>query len=319
MNVATQMGNQGHSFDSARRMVEIVRDGVIGHVREVHCWTDRPGHYWRQPVHRPPSARFPARWRGILWLGPAPFRPFTGYKGVDDKKLTYYVPHDWRGWWDFGSGALGDMACHLVDTVYWALELGAPVSAEATAEGATAESAPAWQIIRYEFPERPSKSRGTLPPTTLTWYDGGKRPPKALAEGIELGRSGDDNPFPINGTLWIGDKGRIFTADEYSSAYVLYPRDKFADYKGPAITLPRNPITAGQRAPYVEWIAACKGGPMSLSNFEYASRLTEAMLVGVLSARLGKKIEWDGENMRATNAPEAEPLIKREYRKGWTV
>jgi predicted dehydrogenase len=161
MNVVTQMGNQGHAFDGSRRLVEIIRDGVVGPIREVHCWTDRPGKYWHQPVERPKqSPPAPAGLAWDLWLGPAPERPYGG-RGV-------YCPHNWRAWWDFGSGALGDMACHIVDTAYWALELGAPVSAEATAEGATRESAPAWQIIRFEFPAREVKSRGTLPPVTLT-------------------------------------------------------------------------------------------------------------------------------------------------------
>jgi predicted dehydrogenase len=300
MNVVTQMGNQGHAFEGSRRMVEIVRDGVIGPVREVHCWTDRPnGKWWSQPRQRPTDMPpVPKTLAWDLWLGPAPQRSYN----------SLYCPHDWRAWWDFGSGALGDMACHIVDTVYWALELGAPTSAEAVAEGTTSESAPAWEIIHFEFPARESKTRGTLPPVKLTWYDGGKKPPEEL---------GDGKPLPSNGTLWVGDKGRIYTKEEYSVRYQLLPHDKFADYEGPKPYLPRNPRT--QKAPYLEWIAACKGGPMSLSNFEYASRLTEAMLVGVLAVRLGKKIEWDAANMRATNAPEAASIVKREYRHGWTV
>jgi hypothetical protein len=180
---------------------------------------------------------------------------------------------------------------------------------EATSKGATTESAPAWQIIRFDFPERLSKASGTtLPAVTLTWYDGGKKPPVHLADG---------NPLPPGGTLWIGSKGTIFTIDDYSIVFRLLPEQKFQGYKGPKPYLPRNPPS--QYAPYLEWIAACKGGPMTQSNFDYASRLTEAMLVGVLAVRLGKKIEWDAENQRAKNAPEAEPLIRREYRNGWTV
>jgi predicted dehydrogenase len=301
MKVVTQMGNQGHAFEGARRIVEVVRAGAIGEVREVHCWTDRPnGRWWKQPVSRPTDRPpVPAGLDWNLWLGAAPERPYH----------RTYCPHDWRAWWDFGSGALGDMACHIVDSAYWALELGAPVSVEATSNGTTKESAPAWQIIRFQFPERMSKASGTtLPPVALTWYDGGKKPPAHLAEG---------NPLPPGGTLWLGSKGTIFTIDDYSIVFRLLPADKFQDYKGPAPYLPRNPRS--QYAPYLEWIAACKGGPMTLSNFEYASRLTEAMLVGVLAVRLGKKIEWDAENQQAKNAPEAEPLIRREYRPGWTV
>jgi hypothetical protein len=201
------------------------------------------------------------------------------------------------------------MACHIVDSAYWALELGSPISVEATAHGATTESAPAWQIIKFQFPQRTSQAQGTtLPPVTLTWYDGGKKPPADLAEG---------NPLPPGGTLWIGSKGTIYTVDDYSIVFRLLPEQKFKGYEGPKPYLPRNPRS--EYAPYLEWIAACKGGPMTQSNFEYASRLTEAMLVGVLAVRLGKKIEWDAADQRATNAPEAEPLIRRKYRQGWTV
>ena len=307
MNVTTQMGNQGHAFSGVRRIVELIRDGAIGPVREVHCWTDRPGKYWHQPVERPKqSPPYPATLAWDLWLGPAPERPYGG-KGV-------YCPHNWRAWWDFGSGALGDMACHVVDAAYWSLELGAPSSAEATAEGATAESGPAWQIIRFDFPAREAsagarwKGDRKLPPVTLTWYDSGKKPSQSL---------GDGKPLSSSGTIFVGEKGRLYSPSEYGLKYMLLPQEKFIDYKGPDPYLPRNPL--GQHAPYLEWIAACKGGPMSLSNFDYASRLTEAMLVGVLAVRLGKKIEWDSANLRATNAPEAAAIVKREYRPGWTV
>lgn len=307
MNVVTQMGNQGHAFGGSRQIVEMIRDGAIGPIREVHCWTDRPGKYWHQPVERPKvSPPPPAGLAWDLWLGPAPERPYGG-PGV-------YCPHNWRAWWDFGSGALGDMACHVVDTAFWALELGAPTSAEATAEGATRESAPAWQIIRFHFPAREAKHDSrwkmgrTLPPVALTWYDSGKKPPQELGDGKRLSSSG---------TIFVGEKGRLYTPSEYSLRHVLLPEEKFVDYTGPEPYLPRNPRS--ERAPYIEWIAACKGGPMSLSNFEYASRLTEAMLVGVLAVRLGKKIEWDAAHMRAKNAPEAAPMVKREYRHGWTV
>jgi predicted dehydrogenase len=301
MKVVTQMGNQGHAFEGARRIVEVFRSGAIGEVREVHCWTDRPnGRWWKQPVARPSDRPpVPSGLDWDLWLGAAPKRPYH----------RTYCPHDWRAWWDFGSGALGDMACHIVDSAYWALELGSPVSVEATAQGATTESAPAWQIIKFQFPQRTSQALGTtLPPVALTWYDGGKKPPADLAEG---------NPLPPGGTLWIGSKGTIYTIDDYSIVFRLLPEQKFKGYEGPKPYLPRNPRS--EYAPYMEWIAACKGGPTTLSNFEYASRLTEAMLVGVLAVRLGKKIEWDAADQRATNAPEAEPLIRRKYRQGWTV
>jgi hypothetical protein len=206
------------------------------------------------------------------------------------------------------------MACHVVDAAFWSLELGAPTSAEATAEGTTRESAPAWQIIHYKFPERQPKPDSrwklsrTLPAVTLTWYDSGKKPPQELGDGKKLSSSG---------TIFVGEKGRLYSPSEYGMRHILLPREEFADYKEPDPYLPRNPRS--QNAPYIEWIAGCKGGPMSLSNFEYASRLTEAMLVGVLAVRLGKKIEWNSDKMQAINAPEAAPIVKREYRRGWTV
>jgi predicted dehydrogenase len=307
MNVVTQMGNQGHAFDGARRIVELIRDGAIGQVREVHCWTDRPGKYWHQPVARPQmSDPVPKGLDWNVWLGPAPERPY-GHREL-------YCPHNWRAWWDFGSGALGDMACHVVDPAFWALELGAPISAEATAEGTTPESAPTWQIIHYNFPEREAapnsrwKLPRKLPAVTLTWYDSGKQPPQELGDGKKLSDSG---------AIFVGDKGRLYSPSEYGMRHILLPQEKFFDYRGPDPYLPRNP--RAQNAPYIEWIAGCKGGPMSLSNFDYASRLTEAMLVGVLAVRLGKKIEWNSDKMQATNAPEAAPIIKREYRRGWAV
>jgi len=289
--VATQMGNQGHSLDGTRGIVELVRAGVIGNVREAHVWTDRPGKYWKQPLERPterPSMRAKLDWD--LWLGPAPERPYH----------PVYVPHDWRAWWDFGTGALGDMGCHVADTAFWALNLGAPKTVSAQASEVHPESPPTWEIIKYEFP-----ARGDMPPVTLTWYDAGKQPPKEL---------GDGKPLPTNGTLLIGDKGTVFTADPYSSTYRLLPEEKFVDF-----TPPEPSIARTGNSPYKEWLLACKGGPAALSQFDYSAVLTETILLGIVAVRVGKKIEWDAENMRATNAPEADHYIRREYRKGWSL
>jgi len=291
--VATQMGNQGHSFDSTRRVVEIVQSGAIGAVSDVHVWTDRP--IWPQGVNRPKDTPLvPAGVDWDLWLGPAPHRPYH----------PDYIPFKWRGWWDFGTGALGDMGCHNIDTSYWALKLGIPTSVEAESSGDNLETYPAWSIIRFQF-----AAREKLPATTLTWYDGGKVPAKELFEGGTLPK----NEIPKNGSLMIGDKGKILLTEWNADNFQLLPTDKFADFKGPDPTIPRS------ESHYKEWIAACKGGPAAMSNFDYAAQLTETVLLGNLALRCGKRIEWDAKAMKAKGCPEADALIKPAYRSGWTL
>jgi predicted dehydrogenase len=291
--VATQMGNQGHSYDSTRRVVEIVQAGAIGAVREVHVWTDRP--IWPQGIERPKETpEVPASVDWDLWLGPAPKRPYH----------SAYLPFNWRGWWDFGTGALGDMGCHNMDTAYWALKLGVPTAVEAESEGGNSETFPKWSIIKYEFP-----ARGPLPPVKFTWYDGGKQPAQELFEGAILPK----NETPKNGTIMIGDKGKIVMRDWNANNFQLLPQEKFLDFKGPAQTIPRA------ESHYKEWIAACKGGPAAMSNFEYASGLTETALLGNLAVRCGKRIEWDAKAMKAKGCPEADALIKPTYRAGWSL
>jgi predicted dehydrogenase len=289
--VATQMGNQGHANDGTRQIVELVRAGAIGKVRDVHVWTDRPGKYWRQPLDRPAERPpVPKHLKWDLWLGPAPERPYH----------PVYCPHDWRAWWDFGTGAMGDMGCHVMDASFWALDLDHPTSVEAEVPSLHPETAPTWEIITYQFP-----ARGDLPPVTLKWYDAGKQPPQEL---------GDGKPLAETGSLLIGDEGTLYIPDPYGTTFKLLPEEKFADYKGPDPTLPR-----AHDNPYKEWIAACKGGQPSLSNFDYAALLTETILLGNVAVRIGKRIEWDAQNMRCSNAPEADGFIRREYRPGWTL
>ncbi len=286
--VATQMGNQGHSYESTRQVVELVQAGVLGPVREVHVWTDRP--IWPQGMGRPSETPPPpATLDWDLWLGPAPARPYH----------PSYLPFNWRGWWDFGTGALGDMACHNWDAAFWALQLGAPSEIEPESSGVNAETAPKWSILRYQFP-----ARGDLPPVKLTWYDGGKLPSRDLAQGLEL---------PKNGTLMIGEKGTLFMRDWNANNFLLLPQEKFAGLKAPAATLPRSP------GHYQEWIAACKGGPPALSNFDYAAVLTEAVLLGNVALRVGRKIEWDAKRMKAKHCPEADQFIHPLYRRGWKL
>lgn len=286
--VATQMGNHGHALEGTRRAVEVVQAGAIGKVREAHVWTDRP--IWPQDIDRPANTpSVPNHMDWYLWLGPAPDRPYN----------PAYAPFRWRGWWDFGTGALGDMACHVMDMAFWALGLTAPVSVSAESPTVHPETAPKWSIITYEFP-----ARGDDPPVKVVWYDGKKKPPKELGDGQEL---------PDNGTILVGDKGRIYSPDAYGSRIKLLPEKDFEGFKGPEPSIPRSP------GHHREWVIACKGGPASLSNFEYASKLTETVLLGNVALRVGKKIRWDSVNLKAIDCSDADPFVRREYRKGWTL
>jgi predicted dehydrogenase len=287
--VITQMGNQGHSYDSTRELVELVQSGAIGEVREAHVWTDRP--IWPQGMERPQgSPASPSDIDWDLWLGPAPWRPYH----------PDYLPFKWRGWWDYGTGAPGDMGCHNSDAAFWALKLEAPVTVEAESSGVNAETAPKWSIVRSQFAKR-----GKLPPVLLTWYDGGKLPSNDLVGGEAL---------PKNGTILVGSKGKIVFRDWNPNGFRVLPEEQFKDFKRPTPTIPR-----ANNNPYQEWIAACKGGSPCLSNFDYAGPLTEFVLLGNVALRVGKKIEWDSKKLRAKNCPEADRYIRRETRRGWTI
>jgi len=289
--VATQMGNQGHSFYGCRVLHTWIDNNVIGDVREVHCWTNRPT--WPQGMDRPADTPpVPPTLAWDLWLGPAPERPYN----------PAYAPRDWRGWIDFGCGALGDMACHIMDGAFWSLDLGAPTRVEAESSGMNDESYPEWSIIRYAFPKR-----GKMPPVTLTWYDGGKMPPRP--EELEEGRRMGDAD---GGALLVGDKGKIMTGT-YGNGVRLIPEKKMKAMKRPKVEYPKSP---GHHA---EWLEACKGGPAAGSNFDYAGRLTETVLLGNVALRAGKPIEWDAENMKVANVPGAERFITRAYREGWSL
>ena len=296
MKVATQMGTQGHAFEGTRRAVEVIRSGVLGEVSELHVWTDRPAGWWPQGVDRPKDT--PPVPEGLdwdVWLGPAQQRPYH----------PAYVPFKWRGFWDFGTGAIGDMGIHNLDTAFWALEMGLPTSAKVQASSpVNNETAPLWSIIELGFPAREGKS-----PIKMVWYDSGKKPPAELARGEEI---------PGNGSLVAGSKATLFTrtwngGESKDDMFMLLPKKEFADFKPPAPSLPRTP------GHHQEWIAACKGGPMCLSHFGYAAVLTEALLLGNVASRVGKPIEWDAETMQAKGAPEADKYIRPEYRRGWTL
>ena len=289
--VATQMGNHGTYEPSFRRAVEIIQSGAIGQVTQVHTWSDRPLSFWKQSVARPnDTPRVPAHLDWDLFLGPALVRPYH----------PIYHPFTWRGWWDFGTGVLGDIICHTVNMAYLALDLQYPTRISTRSEGLMAETAPKWAEMVFEFP-----ARGKQPPVTVTWYEAGHKPPLALALG---------EPLPGNGALLIGDKGRLLQTDMYGAYHKLLPTDRYADYMPPTQTLPRARIGHQQ-----EWIDSAKTGSPTMANFEYAGRLTEAFLVGNVALRTGQTLQWDGEAMKATNCPEAQRFVHPEYRKGWSL
>ncbi|HZL43371.1 MAG TPA: Gfo/Idh/MocA family oxidoreductase [Verrucomicrobiae bacterium] len=322
--VITQMGNQGSADDGLRRAVEVIQAGIIGPVREVYVWSSRP--VWMQGVDRPPGAdAIPSTldWDG--WIGTAPMRPYK--RGV-------YHPFNWRGWLDFGTGALGDMACHTVNMPFRALKLGYPVEVEAQLPLTNSETYPLKSRIRFQFPAREG-----LPPLTFWWYDGGNllpdphpwhiqdcsnKPPREVTADVE----GLLEKVPDSGCLLIGDKGKIFAPDDYGTRFFLKLSDEKEFTNGKdheavkAIphTIVLNPFQGdNDLRHHQEWIAACKGGRPGYSNFDVAAYLTEIILLGCVALRVGKKLEWDGPNMRATNAPEAAQYIHREYRKGWEL
>jgi len=292
----TQMGTQGHAMEGSRRAVEVIRAGTIGDVSEIHVWTDRPAGWWPQGVERPTDTPpVPESLSWDLWLGPAPERPYN----------PIYVPFKWRGFWDFGTGAIGDMGVHNLDTAYWALQLDTPISAEVKeSSGATRECPPEKSIIELKF-----AAQAKRPEVKLTFYDGKQLPPRDLF----LGEEPSDN-----GSLVVGTKGTLFTrtwhgGETEKDMFWLLPRKQFAGYEPPSPTLPRT------SEHHAEWIAACKGGPPAQSSFDYASRLTETLLVGLLAVRTGKKIDWDAAAMKARGCPEADPFIHPTFRKGWEV
>ncbi len=294
--IVTQMGQQGHAFEGSRRAVEVIRSGALGEVKELHVWTDRPAGWWPQgdprPTETPPV---PSTLDWDLWLGPAPYRPYN----------PIYVPFKWRGRWDFGTGSIGDMGVHNLDTAFWGLELGIPTSAEVKeSDRKTDDCPPLWSILEMNYP-----ARGSRPPVKLTFYDGKKLPPADLFQGEKI---------TLNGSLVIGTKGTLYTRDWHggenaNDMFLLLPKKSFIGYRPPAPTLPRTPEH------HIEWINACKGGPRTQSNFAYASTLTEGLLVGFLALRTGQRIEWDSKNMKATGFPDADRFIHPEFSKGWEI
>ena len=290
--VVTQMGNQAHAGEPIRRAVELIRSGVIGKVKEVHSWTNRP--IWPQGLEKKLTAqKVPKNMDWDLWIGPAPMRPYN----------SGYAPFKWRGWWDFGTGALGDMGCHIMDMPFWALDLKYPTSVEAKQNGNSLECGPNKSIVTYTFPE--GKYNHKMP---FVWYDGGYMPEESVFEGTIV-NSQNAKKFDL---IIIGEKGK-FLFNRNSTKWKTSP-EGLLDNVNPEKTIPRV------KNEDQEWVDAIRGvGSEPLSGFAYSGPFTETVLLGNLAVRLGKRIAWDGINLKATNAPEAEELIKRPYRKGWEV
>ena len=292
--LATQMGNQGSADSNLRRAAALIRAGMLGNVSAIHIWTDRP--IWPQGLDRPAPVAPPAELNWDLWLGPAPVRPFSRLSSGG----PVYHPFAWRGWWDFGTGALGDIACHAVNMTFHALDLRDPATVQAETSGHNRDSFPSWSIITYEF-----AATAARPGLKLCWYDGGKRPNDELFEGLSA-RDG--------GCLVIGDKGKMLFGSGPQGIRLTKGLVK------PEVVFPVSP------GHFEEFVRAVRGGEPTWSNFpEFAGPLTETVLVGNLAVWVanapgaGPKIEWDAANQRVKNHEGLERLVRREYRKGYEL
>lgn len=295
--VATQMGNQFHAGAGWRRVVEWIRSGALGEVREVHSWTDRP--VWPQGMERPEGQdAVPANLNWDAWLGPAPARPY---------KAETYHRFKWRGWWDFGCGALGDMACHTMDGVFWAMQPGHCEYVEPVAmTPMNAESFPKSAVVRWHFPRA-----GGRPAFDAYWYEGTLLPPAPPT--IEVGRA-----LRGSGNLFVGTKRTLLVQGDYGETSLLIPETERKAYKtrhgDPKQIIPRSP------GHLQEWLMACCGDqPLDFpkSNFSYAAPMTETLLLGNIAMRMGRRLNWDGKNLRFTNVAEANQFVSKEYRSGW--
>jgi hypothetical protein len=280
--VATQVGTQIHASENFRRIVELIRFGVIGPVREARIRLGGGGTAGDRPPETPPV---PQGLMWDLWLGPAPYRPY--HPG--------YVPHDWHYWWDFGAGPLGNMGCHYLDLAFWALKLSHPATIESTGSPRHPESTPALQTVRYGFP-----ARGELPPVKPTWDHGRRRPPYWAENNLPDWAWG----------VFVGSKGMLLTS---YSQHMLWPESAFRGFAPP------EPSILASAGHHQEWINACKTGSATTCNFDYAGAVTETILLGNVAYRHGRQIEWDAENLRIFNAPNAEQYLRREYRRGWKL
>ena len=289
--VSTQVAVGNQASEATRLLCEWIWAGAIGPVREIHNWSTRP--FWPQGIERPAQGEtVPAGLDWDLWLGPAPSRQYH----------HAYLPFVWRGWFDFGNGSLGDMGCYSFDTIFRVLKLGPPDSVEASSTKPFPETFPAASIIHFNFP-----ARAEMPPVRLTWYDGGLRPPRPqeLEEGRVMGIENE-------GLLFVGDRGTILCGFNGANPKLI-PESKMQEFKQPPPSLPRSP--GNDR----EWIDACKGGKPGGANFEFEGPITEALLLGNLALRTGKKLYWNGPEMKVLNVADAQQYVRREYRQGWAL
>jgi predicted dehydrogenase len=285
-NVMTQMGIQLHAEECVRLVAEMIKSGLIGKVRRVDIWSGKNWGGGERPKEAEPV---PETLSWDLWLGPAPWRPYN----------HVYLPANWRRWWDFGTGTLGDMGCHIIDPAFWALDLGYPTSVEARPSRFNNETYPTATTVKWEFP-----ARGDLPPVTVTWNDGDRRPerPKELEQGRKL---------PDQGGLYYGEKGTMLAPHGGNPSIIPY--SKMRETKMP------EPFLSRGVNHYQDWIKACKGGPKPLANFDYAGPLSETILLGNVAALAGEKLLWDGPNLKVTNRRQANEHLKRKYREGWRL
>jgi predicted dehydrogenase len=331
--VATQMGNQGHSHAESRMTVEYIQQGAIGDVREVHVWTNRPLGYWPQGLPRPAAGAAttkdgkPLPWNGpgvekrlaaAMAAGGTPVPDtlkwdlFLGVAPVVEYHPVYH-PFNWRGWVDWGQGALGDMGAHLIDFPFWSLNLGMPTSVEAISTPFKDVCYPNATTVYYEF-----AARGSMPPVKLTWYDGGLLPPRPAEFSDEIiERNGrkqyKEQVNPDGGVMFIGSKGKLMH-ETYGYKPQLLPHSLQESYGKPKETLQRIQTTHE-----MNWVEAAKGNAQASCPFDYAARLVEVMLLGVVSLRAQSKIYYDGDQMRVTNISTANDLLKRDYRQGWRL
>ena len=307
--VCTQMGNQGSAENGLRRAVELIQSGIIGPVTEAHVWTNRP--IWPQApliVARPDKADiWPKEVHWDEFLAGAPLRPFV--------KETYH-PFAWRGWLDFGTGAIGDMACHTGNMAFRALKLEHPTKISAENGEVNSETYPAWAHVTIEFP-----ARGDMPPVTLHWYEG-RKDGKLVLPNEELQKRvlGENEKLPSSGSLIVGEKGILYSPNDYGAKYRFHPESLAHEIN---ISKPdKLPINnKGDQGMKDEWVQAIKDGKpeIAYSNFDVASLLTETFLLGNVAIKTGKSLDWDGPGLKITNVPEANHLIQTEYRRGWEV